>query len=30
MACDALAIFPQGEMKSALLETVDFGVARGH
>jgi octaprenyl-diphosphate synthase len=30
MARDALAIFPQGEMKSALLETVDFCVSRGH
>ncbi|HMB11549.1 polyprenyl synthetase family protein [Saliniramus sp.] len=30
MARDALAIFPQGEMKDALLETVDFCVSRGH
>ena len=30
MARDALAIFPEGEMKTALLETVDFCVARGH
>jgi octaprenyl-diphosphate synthase len=30
MARDALAIFPQGEMKTALLETVDFCVSRGH
>ncbi len=30
MARDALAIFPDGEMKSALLETVEFCVARGY
>jgi octaprenyl-diphosphate synthase len=30
MARDALAIFPQGDPKSALLEVVDFCVARGH
>ena len=34
MARDALAIFPQGPMKDALIETVDFlcfaGALRGH
>ncbi|KPQ09809.1 MAG: octaprenyl-diphosphate synthase [Saliniramus fredricksonii] len=30
MARDALAIFPQGPMKDALVETVDFCVLRGH
>lgn len=30
MARDALAIFPQGEMKDALVETVDFCVSRGY
>ncbi|TVR09611.1 MAG: polyprenyl synthetase family protein [Salinarimonadaceae bacterium] len=30
MARDALAIFPAGDMKDALLETVDFCVSRGY
>ncbi|MDJ1157815.1 polyprenyl synthetase family protein [Chelatococcus sp. SYSU_G07232] len=30
MARDALALFPDGEMKRALLETVDFCIARAH
>jgi octaprenyl-diphosphate synthase len=30
MARDGLAIFPESEMKRALLETVDFCIARAH
>ena len=30
MARDALALFPNGAMKQALLEAVDFCIARGH
>ena len=30
MARDALALFPEGEMKRALLDTVDFCIARAH
>jgi octaprenyl-diphosphate synthase len=30
MARDALAIFPDGEIKAALLEAVDFCIARAH
>jgi octaprenyl-diphosphate synthase len=30
MARDALAIFPKSPMKEALLETVDFCIARAH
>jgi octaprenyl-diphosphate synthase len=30
MARDALALFPDGAMKAALLATVDFCIARGH
>jgi octaprenyl-diphosphate synthase len=30
MARDALALFPAGPMKQALLETVDFCIARAH
>lgn len=30
MACDALALFPEGEMKQALLGAVDFCIARAH
>jgi octaprenyl-diphosphate synthase len=30
MARDALALFPNGPMKQALLETVDFCIARAH
>jgi octaprenyl-diphosphate synthase len=30
MARDALALFPDGDMKAALLETVDFCISRAH
>jgi octaprenyl-diphosphate synthase len=30
MARDALALFPKSPMKQALLETVDFCIARAH
>jgi octaprenyl-diphosphate synthase len=30
MARDALALFPDGPMKSAMLDTVDFCIARAH
>jgi len=30
MARDALALFPDGAMKAAMLETVDFCIARSH
>ena len=30
MARDALELFPKGAPKSALLEVVDFCIARGH
>ena len=30
MARDALALFPKGAMKEALLETVEFCIARAH
>jgi octaprenyl-diphosphate synthase len=30
MACDAMAIFPDGTPKAALLDVVEFCVARGH
>ena len=30
MARDALALFPDGAMKQALLDTVDFCIARAH
>ena len=30
IARDALALFPNGAMKQALLEVVDFCIARGH
>ena len=30
MAKDALAIFPQSEMRTALDEAVDFCIARAH
>ena len=30
IARDALALFPNGAMKQALLEAVDFCIARGH
>ena len=30
LACDALAIFPQGKMKEALLGVADFCVERAY
>ena len=30
MAHDALALFPSGDMKDALLETVEFCIGRAH
>jgi octaprenyl-diphosphate synthase len=30
IARDALALFPPGAMKEALLDTVDFCIERGH
>jgi len=30
MACDALALFPRSEMKSALLDAVEFCIGRAH
>ncbi len=30
IAKDALALFPEGESKQALVEVVDFCVARAH
>jgi octaprenyl-diphosphate synthase len=30
MARDALALFPKNPIKQALLETVDFCIARAH
>ena len=30
MAPDALALFPNGAMKQALLEAVEFCIARAH
>jgi len=30
MARDALALFPEGPMKRALLDTIEFCIARAH
>ncbi len=30
IACDALAIFPESDIRDAMLEAVDFSISRGH